>query len=327
MSGVPAASSVVPFRGAVALRQARGKEGSRSAEREGRRGERARLGVVRDAVQCSPVAASALLVPRPVAMPAAVGVVARLPPARRPRSSSQASAASLPPVGRAKPSAPAPALAHEWLAAATTCSSPTIVRHFPGRDLGVAVIRTVGRGEPLLVEKPLIRLTPNIGGPRERWYGEPDVVRKALGTLSRAGPQKTLTTFFDKHLDPVISTNSFTLSCALGGIHSYVFRKISRINHSCDPNAALFWDADAETATVRATRAIAAGAEVTINYGAMGNRDERRRHLRLCFGFDCACPRCSADAAVRDVADRTLQLQLLDQVEGRSVSMPARREP
>jgi hypothetical protein len=232
---------------------------------------------------------------------------------------------------------PAPARVHEWLAAAPGPS--VVVRSIAGRDLGVVAIRTIARGEPIFVEKPLIRLTPEIGGAIEKWYGDPDIARVALSTLSRSGPSKTKLTYFDKDLDPVICTNSFTLSCVDGAFHSFVFRKISRLNHSCEPNAVFVWDPDTETATVSATRTIATGAEVLINYGAKGSRDDRQRHLKKCFGFDCECPRCCSEAAARNGAELLpkqplqqlqlplqlpLQLQLIDKMERRGI-VAARR--
>ena len=273
---------------------------------------------------------------RPVVMPTTVMPLRRLGPTlRRPDSSQEA-------VRQSFAKLPAPARVHEWLAAAPGPS--VVVRSIAGRDLGVVAIRPIARGEPIFVEKPLIRLTPEIGGAIERWYGDPDIAKVALSTLSRAGPTKTKLTYFDKDLDPVICTNSFTLSSADGSFHSFVFRKISRLNHSCEPNAVFVWDPDAETATVSATRTIATGAEVLINYGAKGNRDDRQRHLKKCFGFDCECPRCCAEAAARYGAELPpqqplqqlpqqlqlplqlpLQLQLLNKMERRGIVAARRR--
>lgn len=187
------------------------------------------------------------------------------------------------------------------------------IRKFSGRDLGVAAIRTINPRESLLVEKPLIRLTPNIGGPLVQWYDEPERVRASLGTLSRAAPQKTLGTFFDKDLDPVLSTNCFTLESSSGEYHSYCFRQISRFNHSCDPDAVVVWDPATEAATVRTVRAIPNGQEITINYGAIGGRRERSRHLKACFGFDCRCAKCAAEAAAeqKEIDRRLLEAKEL----------------
>ena len=175
-------------------------------------------------------------------------------------------------------------------------SNPITIRMFPGRDLGIAASRSIASGEALLIEKPLIRLTPNIGRPIPKWYGDPQRARMALGNLSRAGPKKTVATWFEEELDPVISTNSFTLEDKAGSCHSFVFHNISRFNHSCDPSAVLIWDPDTEKATVRAIRDIKPGCEITLNYGAVGSRAQRAAHLKMCFGFNCTCSRCTSEA-------------------------------
>jgi hypothetical protein len=154
----------------------------------------------------------------------------------------------------------------------------------------------VAKGETLLVEKPLIRLTPRLGSPAVRWYDEPGRVQAALGTLSCAAPKKTLTTWFDAQLDQAVCTNAFTLKCTAGSIHSYVFHRVSRFNHSCSPNAVLVCNPTAEHACIYATRDVPAGVELTLNYGADGALPERQQHLRTCFGFNCACARCTAEA-------------------------------
>ena len=53
------------------------------------------------------------------------------------------------------------------------------------------------------------------------------------------------------------------------------------------------WDAEVREAKVVAKLEIGAGDEVTLNYGASGERAERQRHLRERFGFECRCVLCS----------------------------------
>lgn len=83
------------------------------------------------------------------------------------------------------------------------------------------------------------------------------------------------------------------------GLASGLFVHHSRLNHSCINNAAVVAPAAGEGGRVRvvATRAIAAGEEVTISYlsqaAAAADREERRRELRDAFHFDCLCAVCS----------------------------------
>ena len=192
--------------------------------------------------------------------------------------------------------------------AAKSTSSPISIQAFPGSGFGVASTRDIAKGEELIVEVPLIRLTPRLGRPQAKWYGEQTKAQAVLRTLDRSAPKKTLGTWFDPQLDPAIFTNAFTLKCTSKCIHSYVFNRISRFNHSCDANAVLVWNADMERATVYALRVIPAGAEVTLNYGADGNVDERRQHLIACFGFHCICALCKREDRSESSVESTQSL-------------------
>lgn len=78
-------------------------------------------------------------------------------------------------------------------------------------------------------------------------------------------------------------------------MHSYVFPRVSRFNHSCAPSAVMIFDDESETAVVRATENVPRGRELLINYGAMGDLQKRQEFLRTCFKFDCTCERCTAE--------------------------------
>jgi hypothetical protein len=75
-----------------------------------------------------------------------------------------------------------------------------------------------------------------------------------------------------------------------------VFEQLSRVNHSCRPNAERCWDADREVETLYALRDIPVGEELTVSYlcgtGEMA-RDERRDLLRKGWRFECNCECCS----------------------------------
>ena len=170
--------------------------------------------------------------------------------------------------------------------------SAYVVAELPGgKDLGAIATRAIRKGETLLTEKPLVRLTPNIGCPIEKYFGEKSEVRAKLARLSRCAGPPLEYTWWDPDLDAVCNTNSFTLASG-GSVHSYVFLNLSRLNHSCDPNSVMVFNGDSEVACLRATRDIPRGTELCINYGADGEVGERRAHLRKCFGFICMCELC-----------------------------------
>ena len=85
---------------------------------------------------------------------------------------------------------------------------------------------------------------------------------------------------------------------------------LRRCNHSCLPNAAFAWDGHRQVGRLSAIKAIAAGVEVTFNYGARGSRARRRRRLQQRFNFECACELCSlsGDALRRSDAEEELRL-------------------
>lgn len=70
----------------------------------------------------------------------------------------------------------------------------------------------------------------------------------------------------------------------------------SFINHSCDPNCVLFFDGN--ILKLVALRHIAKDEELTISYVENTNpKAWRMKQLRESFLFDCACTKCSGEAA------------------------------
>ena len=42
---------------------------------------------------------------------------------------------------------------------------------------------------------------------------------------------------------------------------------------------------------------VCARAQLSLDYGASGGLQERQKHLRECFAFDCTCERCRQEQA------------------------------
>eukprot|EP00927_Polykrikos_kofoidii_P057772 TRINITY_DN51960_c0_g1_i1.p1 TRINITY_DN51960_c0_g1~~TRINITY_DN51960_c0_g1_i1.p1 ORF type:complete len:417 (+),score=60.50 TRINITY_DN51960_c0_g1_i1:59-1252(+) len=106
----------------------------------------------------------------------------------------------------------------------------------------------------------------------------------------------------------VIELNGFRFNGSLDetdpfyDVGEVVFNDISRINHSCSPNASFdLFDRTADGAIVnrvKAVRNIRAGEEVTISYisaRSLSDVAERRRQTRKFWNFDCDCCRCMAE--------------------------------
>lgn len=87
----------------------------------------------------------------------------------------------------------------------------------------------------------------------------------------------------------IFRNNNFNL-----GNRQAVFPRISRLNHSCMPNAQGNFNEALGRFTVHATRDIVADEELTINYlpehGSA--RETRQNQLQAGYGFACECPAC-----------------------------------
>ena len=97
--------------------------------------------------------------------------------------------------------------------------------------------------------------------------GERDHCRELLAGLSQhaCGARGSAASVFER----VIETNGFVVE---GGGATVVFLTISRLNHDCDSNARLQWHAQTARAAILCKQPIRAGTEITLNYGASGER-------------------------------------------------------
>jgi hypothetical protein len=78
---------------------------------------------------------------------------------------------------------------------------------------------------------------------------------------------------------------------------------VSRINHSCQPNAKHTWNEKLKQQTVYAIRPIAEDEELFLSYLAGGTSEERKETLKEHFGFDCTCELCSLPPAQLQKSD------------------------
>ena len=98
----------------------------------------------------------------------------------------------------------------------------------------------------------------------------------------------------------IISKNVFTHEDTPNMSNLRVYRIISRINHSCRPNAIVEWNPSKGEGTLHALRKIAAGEEITIDYlcrpeDTLNSISERRKLLEEQYDFVCTCPACGHD--------------------------------
>ncbi|TVY68677.1 SET domain-containing protein [Lachnellula suecica] len=149
-----------------------------------------------------------------------------------------------------------------------------------------------------------------------------------LARALRALPKDSQRAFLSLHnnypgknpLSNIIRSNGYPLGpdSDVGGI----FANISRINHSCRPNAVHSWNPLLNQETVYAVRPIKAGEEITLSYHAGGPSNTRKEILKEGFGFDCTCEICSLPETELKKSDgRLIRAQNLDDNIGNSESV------
>ncbi|KAI0045236.1 SET domain-containing protein, partial [Auriscalpium vulgare] len=90
----------------------------------------------------------------------------------------------------------------------------------------------------------------------------------------------------------IINTNMMSIGAMPGQLMHYggVFNDMSRVNHSCSPNAVYRWDLELFAGELRALRAIAPGEEITITYlDTCLPYAARQQILREKYSFTCTC--------------------------------------
>jgi hypothetical protein len=188
----------------------------------------------------------------------------------------------------------------------------TIV-YLPNKGRGVIASQNIKPGTLLISEPPL--LTTEV-------ITSVESTENDLGIHLRSLPSEKQKAFLSLHnnfpgkenpLSNIVRSNGYPLGAEadIGG----VFENISRINHSCLPNAVHSWNGllgERGEETVYAVRDIKEGEEITVSYLAGGPSKERQSILKQSFGFDCTCVLCdSSDADLKASDERLSRIQEL----------------
>ncbi|KAG5730276.1 SET domain-containing protein 5 [Termitomyces sp. T112] len=118
----------------------------------------------------------------------------------------------------------------------------------------------------------------------------------------------------------IIDTNAIDIGRLPGpyeGKHMGIFPTISRVNHSCSPNADYIWNLRTFTCHLVALRHIAAGEQIFIAYTPISDpRTSRQEYLRSKYAFTCTCASCTLpkDLSVRSDIKRKILSSALDAV-------------
>jgi hypothetical protein len=179
--------------------------------------------------------------------------------------------------------------------------------------------RDLAAGEKIMEETPLLQA-------ETRDLGSDSTLAVLLSQLSNTKLKKfrKLYNAFPERSDVgIVKTNCYGLGCnsSLTG----VFEKLSRVNHSCRPNAERWWDPERGVETVYAIRGIAVNEEITVAYTAVAGKTQaaRKSLLKRTWSFDCDCECCSLTGSARDLSDK--RRQFIGEVDEMVGNHPARK--
>ena len=179
------------------------------------------------------------------------------------------------------------------------------VGYGPGQ-LGVRALRPFSAGEEILRESPAMKIcTSHAAASREeaeeKFETAVDEAFDALTPRSAAAVMDLSSCnqqggsdegSNNKNPQGIFRTNSYQLG--KGTDYGGLFLTVSRMNHSCRPNASHHWRPDMHQMMVFASRDIAVGDEICTCYGPgdYRNTEGRRAFLRDRYSFECSCQMC-----------------------------------
>ncbi|KAI0643503.1 hypothetical protein C8Q79DRAFT_915392 [Trametes meyenii] len=214
------------------------------------------------------------------------------------------------------------------------CSGTYVVDDAGSSGLGVFATNDIGRGNLIMRERPLL-LCPLLLPYRSSW-DEVDQYPELKDAISYMTPpnQDAFHSLAKSSLPgksavkSIIDTNALYLGPLQIGSpqareYSGVCRDISRINHSCSPNAAYRFDLRTFTFEVRALFSIPAGDQIVISYiDAALPRNKRLERLSA-YDFSCSCTACSLSgvALVQSENRRALIARADSDIEGRDAAL------
>ncbi|GAA5947674.1 hypothetical protein JCM3765_001028 [Sporobolomyces pararoseus] len=201
-------------------------------------------------------------------------------------------------------------------------SPPWKVTSMAGKGFGAVAEKDLELGELLIAERPLCIWPANLDERQARELFEQLDEREQKVYMDLAPCVAT-----DVELDEVRSRRAANgFSIALPSVPGYcgtqtvamMFPKISRINHSCTPNASQVMNFMTLRMEVFSVAKVPSGTEVTIEYvpGLITQTwAERQKALHESFGFDkCLCEVCSASPTEIAKSDsRRLEIKRLSE--------------
>ncbi|TGJ81252.1 hypothetical protein E0Z10_g7516 [Xylaria hypoxylon] len=185
----------------------------------------------------------------------------------------------------------------------------TLISRTPALVVGANTVKTLKRDE---LDDLLVRAVDNL----------PSMHRDDILELSTHDGART----HREKVGKIFRTNSFSTGSHDGNSNfQSLFATVSRINHSCRPNCAYFFDSNTFSQNVVAVRDIQLGEELSVAYiDPILPRSERLKRLKA-WGFECLCERCSANATQTAESDENVAeiLRLWKELDNYSASSHA----
>lgn len=180
------------------------------------------------------------------------------------------------------------------------------VKISPSKGLGVFANRPIQAGTPIISETPMmsVSMPEMVSGQGFRLEDMLSELQSAFLDLSFTQQELVLSLhdlrFPGEEKQSRVLTIFRSNAYLTGDDRIGLFPNISRINHSCRPNAGNWWSEMKEERLIYAQRDIEEGEEITVSYIPLLKRT-RERHSRLQqYGFVCDCSACSEDSETSD---------------------------
>ncbi|KAL5493065.1 hypothetical protein ACEPAI_4513 [Sanghuangporus weigelae] len=185
-----------------------------------------------------------------------------------------------------------------WLPPDTPIPPPYEIRTFKTKGRGMVATRDIKLGEIILNELPILMIPlamPRFN-PLNPWRDMEETPLRMLCLLEQEDREKVVRLHNCKSLDSYGPLGGIFMTNSVG----FTVRD-SRVCTHCSPNAEYEYDTQTFIFSVRATRSIAKGEEVSLCYISVEDLStaERQNLLREKYSFKCACKLCS-NASVSD---------------------------
>jgi hypothetical protein len=166
-----------------------------------------------------------------------------------------------------------------------------------GKGQGVFAWRDIPRGTRIISEKPLFSIPQTDGC-------SPSDIQAPFEKLS----SQDKSSFFDLHDANVPNCSRvvsiFRTNCMDQGDGAGIFLVISRINHSCLPNAHFSFNENTNEQTIHAIKDIKGGEEILISYSKSFHTATERHEQLEQYAFQCTCEACEPKTSFWRNSDR-----------------------